>query len=171
MHTAWAVHLREQLAYNPSGVPRRQALLRALAGLALGVLGGTLTGRRHPGGMHVRGAVGGACAGATAGAIGVMQLSTVMDRQLRAEDRLIGYSGAMRMLLHAGELSLLGAIGGGIGGSAGGLRAGMLRGALAGGLSGALLYQLRGLGTPLGLTAGTFSGAIGGAIGGWLDRS
>jgi hypothetical protein len=83
---------------------------------------------------------------------------------------LLGFSGVVRMLLHAGELSLLGALGGGVGGGIGGVFVGLVSGTLAGGLLGGLLYRVRGLGTALGLTMGVIAGGIGGAIGGLIGR-
>jgi hypothetical protein len=88
----------------------------------------------------------------------------------RWSDPLLGYSGLVRMLFHAGELSFLGALGGGIGGGVAGTLGGLATGALAGGVIGAVLYRVRGLGTVLGLTVGVVAGAIGGSIGGTVGH-
>jgi hypothetical protein len=160
------------LAHNPTGIPRRQALGRAAFGVLLGLLGGWLVGevvgfgQARPLWALSLGIAGGAIGGATIGALGVVLLARAMDRFVLGGDSLIGYSGAIRMLLHAGELSALGALSGGIGGGAAGMFAGLGIGALGGGALGGIIYQIRGLGTALGITVGVVAGAIGGALGG-----
>ena len=162
---AWLVH-------NPTGIPPRQALWRVAFGSVLGLLGGLATSGLV-GLWSVRslwalglGVLSGVVSGATLGALGVLVLAYTIDRRVLAGEQLIGYSGVIRMLLHAGELSGLGALAGGIGGGAGGIVAGLLTGVVGGGLVGGLIYRLRGLGGFLGLTVGMVTGAIGGAIGG-----
>ena len=144
------------LATNTSGVPRAQAwrivALGLMLGLVLGLLGGLLAGR--PFAVGVFGVVGGVLGGATLGALGAVLAARLLDWAAHWSDPLLGYSGLVRMLLHAGELSLLGALGGGIGGSVGEAVGGLVTGALAGGLLGGLLYRVRGLGTILGFTSG-----------------
>jgi hypothetical protein len=104
----------------------------------------------------------GVIGGTTIGALGAVLVARLIDRAARWSDPLLGYSGILRMLLHAGELSFLGALRGGIGGGIGGVIGGLLSGALAGSLLGGLLYRVRGLGTALGLTVGLLASAIGG---------
>jgi hypothetical protein len=55
---------------------------------------------------------------------------------VRWSDPLLGYSGLVRMLLHAGELSPFGALGGGIGGGTGGAFGSLVSVAMAGSLIG-----------------------------------
>jgi hypothetical protein len=116
------------------------------------------------------GVAGGVLGGMTFGALGPVLVARVLDWAAHWSDPLLGYSGLVRMLLHAGELSFLGALGGGLGGGAGGTLAGLATGAVAGGLIGAVLYRVRGLGTSLGLSVGIIAGAIGGSIGGAIAR-
>jgi hypothetical protein len=47
--------------------------------------------------------------------LGVLLCAHFLDRALPGDDHLVGYSGLIRMLVHAGELSFLGALGGGLG--------------------------------------------------------
>ena len=160
------------LAQNPTGIPQRQALLRAVLGAASGLFSGSVTSWLF-GLWPIRplwaiglGMGSGILSGATLGALGVVLLAYVIDRWVLADEHLIGYSGVIRMLLHAGELSGLGALAGGIGAGASGLVAGLLTGMIGGGFAGGLIYRIRGLGWFLGLTIGVVAGAIGGAIGG-----
>jgi hypothetical protein len=118
----------------------------------------------------VLGVGAGVLGGSTLGALGAVLVARLLDWAARWRDPLLGYSGLVRMLLHAGELSLLGAVGGGIGGGVGGVARGLLGGMIAGGMLGALLYRVRGLGTMLGLTVGLIAGAIGGLLGGAIGR-
>jgi hypothetical protein len=164
------------LRHNPTGLPRRHALRVAAIGVGQGLLGGLgagiLAGSWHTTSPWLLG-LGIACGsltGATLGPLAVVLLARLLDRVFRAADSLIGYSGVLRMLLHAGELSFLGALAGGIGGGIGGLLAGMAGGALAGSGIGAILYRARGLGGSLGVMIGALSGGIGGAIGGVVTR-
>ena len=159
------------LAHNPTGIPRRQALSRVAFGMVLGLLVGWLVsellgfGRGRPLWALGLGITSWVICGATIGALGVVVLARAMDRFVLSDDPLVGYSGVIRMLLHAGELSALGALSGGIGGGAVGLFAGLGIGAIGGAVSGGLIYQVRGLGVVLGLTTGIVMGAIGGALG------
>jgi hypothetical protein len=129
----------------------------------LGLLAALLAGRPLP--AQAFGVLAGDLGGATLGALGVVLAARLLDWAARWSDPLLGFSGVVRMLLHAGELSLLGALGGGIGGGISGAFGGLVSGALAGGVIGGVLYRLRGLGTTLGLTVGLIAGAIGGLIG------
>src|SRR5215208_4893265 len=99
------------LAQNPTGIPQRQALWRAALGGVLGLLGGIVTSgllglwpvrQLSALGLSI---VSGVVSGASLGALGVVLLAYVIDRWLLASEDLIGYSGVIRMLLHAGELS------------------------------------------------------------------
>lgn len=159
------------LRKNPTGIPRRHAVRVAAAGAILGLLGGVvasvLDGTWH---MLSRWALGlsiagGVLGGATLGAVAVVLLARLLDTRLWPGDSSIGYSGVIRMLLHAGELSFLGGISGGIGGGLGGFLAGMIGGGLIGGAIGAILYRVRGLGPGLGMPVGVVTGAVGGAVG------
>jgi hypothetical protein len=160
------------LAQNPTGIPQRQALLRAVLGAVSGLLSGSATSwlfglwSIQPLWAIGLGIGSGILSGATLGALGMVLLAYAIDRWVLASEHLIGYSGVIRMLLHAGELSSLGALTGGIGGGTGGLVAGVLVGLFGGSLAGGLIYRVRGLGWFLGLTVGLVTGAIGGAIGG-----
>jgi hypothetical protein len=116
------------------------------------------------------GIAAGVIIGASLGAAVVVMLAYAIDRLVLKDVELIGYSGVIRMLLHAGELSALGALSGGIGGAANGVFAGLALGALGGSLLGGAIYQLRGLGMALGLEIGLITGAIGGAFGAALGR-
>ena len=166
---AWLLH-------NPTGLPRRHALRVAAIGIGLGLLGGLaagiLAGSWHTTSPWLLGlGIGcGSLTGATLGPLAVVLLARLLDRAFRATDSLIGYSGVLRMLLHAGELSFLGALAGGIGGGIGGLLAGMIGGALAGIAAGGIIYRMRGMGGSLGVIIGAISGGIGGAIGGLVTR-
>jgi hypothetical protein len=129
------------LAQNPTGIPQRQALLRAVLGAASGLLSGSVTSWLF-GLWSIRplwaiglGIGSGILSGATLGALGVVLVAYAIDRWVLASEHLIGYSGVIRMLLHAGELSGLGALAGGIGGGAGGLVAGVLVGLFGGSLA------------------------------------
>src|SRR6187399_330735 len=135
------------LATNTSGVPRAQARRVVALGLILGLLLGSLASLLAGMAIETRifGIVGGVLGGATLGALGAVLAARLLDWAARWSDPLLGFSGVMRMLLHAGELSLLGALGGGIGGGVGGTFGGLVSGALAGGLIGGLLYRVRGL--------------------------
>jgi hypothetical protein len=158
-------------AHNPTGIPRQQALSRVAFGVILGLFSGWLVsellgfGRGRPVWALGLGIASGVICGATIGALGVVVLARAVDRFVMTSDPLVGYSGVIRMLLHAGELSALGALSGGIGGGAVGLFAGLGIGAIGGAVSGGLIYQVRGLGVVLGLTTGIVMGAIGGALG------
>jgi hypothetical protein len=160
------------LAQNPTGIPQRQALLRAVFGAVSGLLGGSVTSWLfglwpiQPLWAVGLGIGSGILSGATLGALGMVLLAYAIDRWVLASEHLIGYSGVIRMLLHAGELSGLGALAGGIGGGAGGLVAGLLTGMIGGGFAGGLIYRIRGLGWFLGLTIGVVAGTIGGALSG-----
>src|ERR687885_1543539 len=118
---AWLLH-------NPTGIPRRHALRVASIGIGLGLLSGAgagiLAGTWHTTSPWLLGlGIGcGSLTGATLGPLAVVLLARLLDRAFRATDSLIGYSGVLRMLLHAGELSFLGALAGGIGGGPGGRR-------------------------------------------------
>ena len=157
---------------NPSGVPRRQIFTVVALGIVLGSLGGivasnvTGTWGLVPWWVLVLGIASGTLGGATIGALGVVMVGRVLDRRFRGGDQLVGYSGVIRMLLYAGELSFLGAIAGGIGGGIGGTIAGLLGGALSGSILGGIIYRVRGLGMVLGVIIGIVTGGIGGAIGG-----
>jgi hypothetical protein len=160
------------LAHNPTGIPQRQALRLAAIGGVLGLLGGIVTSWLL-GFWPIRplwalglGIGSGILSGATLGALGMVLLAYAIDRWVLAGEHLIGYSSVIRMLLHAGELSFLGALGGGLGGGIRGAVAGLLTGMLGGSLAGGLIYRIRGLGWSLGLTVGLVTGAIGGALGG-----
>ena len=111
------------------------------------------------------GIASGAICGASIGALGVVVLARAMDLFVLTSDPLMGYSGVIRMLLHAGELSALGAFSGGIGGGAEGMLAGLGIGAIGGGIIGGLIYQIRGLGMILSFSVGVVTGAIGGDLG------
>jgi hypothetical protein len=160
------------LTHNPTGIPRREALGRVIFGILLSLLGGWLVsqvvgfGHTRPLWATSLGIVSGAISGASIGALGVVLLARAMDRFVLTSDSLIGYSGVIRMLLHAGELSALGALSGGIGGGAASMLAGLAFGAIGGSILGGLIYQLRGLGVILGITVGLVAGAIGGVLGG-----
>ena len=162
------------LRKNPTGIPRRHAVRVAATGVILGLLGGVVASvLAGTWAMLSRwslslGIAGGVLGGATLGALAVVLLARLLDTRLWPSDSSIGYSGVMRMLLHAGELSFLGAISGGIGGGVGGFLAGMVGGGLIGGSLGALLYRVRGLGIALGTPVGVVTGAVGGAVGGIL---
>jgi hypothetical protein len=160
------------LATNTSGVSRAQARRVIAGGLLLGLLLGLFAGVLVGTPLWVRmlGVVSGLLGGATLGALGAVLVARLLDWAARWNDPLLGYSGLVRMLLHAGELSLLGAVGGGLGGGIGGAASGLVCGAIAGGVVGGLLYRLRRLGTVLGLAAGLIAGAIGGVIGGVIGR-
>lgn len=164
------------LRRNPAGMPRRHAVRVALAGVLLGLLVGVIasvlagTWYTLPRWALSLGISSGVIGGATLGALGVVVLARRVDRRLWSSDPSLGYADLMRMLLHAGELSFLGAVGGGGGGGVSGLLAGLVWGALVGGSAGALLYQVRGLGLGLGATIGALAGAVGGAIGGLVGR-
>lgn len=168
----WAAsNIRAWLPANPSGVPRRQALLRALIGVGLGIGIGSIlwalnardpTGLTGTSGLHL---VLSSISGAIAGPLGVVVVARLLDRTIRAEDQLIGYSGLIRMLLHAGELSFLGALAGGVGGGAGQIGTGLGYAMFITGLVGGVRYRLWGLGLILGLTLGLIIGAISGAVG------
>lgn len=171
----WAAsNIRAWLPANPSGVPRRQALLRALIGVGLGIGIGSIlwalnardpTGLTGTSGLHL---VLSSISGAIAGPLGVVVVARLLDRTIRAEDQLIGYSGLIRMLLHAGELSFLGALAGGAGAGAAMPLRGLVAGVVLTGLVGAILYRVRGLGLLLGLTIGIITGGIGGVLGGLI---
>ena len=115
--------------------------------------------------------ISGSLSGAILAPLGVLLFAHFLDRALPGDDHLVGYSGLIRMLVHAGELSFLGALGGGLGVGMGSILAGLLWGGLVNGVLGAVLYRVRGLGIVLGLTigmlTGALSGAMGGMIGGW----
>jgi hypothetical protein len=159
------------LAVNPSGVPRGRAIRLALIGVMLGVgagllmreLGGAQTTPLPAGGLAL---LLGSVAGAILAPLGVVLIAQLLDRAVLRSDPLIGYGGLIRMLLHAGELSFLGALAGGIGAGAGTPLRGLVVGVVMTGLVGAVLYRVRGLGLLLGLTIGIITGAIGGALGG-----
>ncbi len=156
---------------NPSGVPRRLALRLALVGVGLGSVGGwlvhVLTTTEQAEAWWQLGllALVGSLGGALLGPLGMLLLAHMLDRTVTADDHLVGYSGMIRMLLHAGELSFLGALGGGIGGGSPGIVAGLVGGVLVCSLVGAVMYRIRGLGLGLGLTIGVLLGAISGALG------
>jgi hypothetical protein len=160
------------LATNTSGVPRAQArrvvAFGLILGLLLGLLASLLVGRAFE--TRIFGIASGVLGGATLGALGAVLAARLLDWAVRWSDPLLGYSGLVRMLLHAGELSLLGALGGGIGGGVGGVFGGLVSGALTASLIGAGLYRLRGLGMVLGFTSGLIAGAIGGLIGGAIGH-
>ena len=164
------------LRHNPSGIPRRHAVRVVLAGGLLGLLGGVIasmlagTWSTMPRWALGLGICSGVVGGATIGALGVVVLARLVDRWLWSSDPSLGYADLMRLLLHAGELSFLGAVAGGSGGGVSGLLAGLGWGALVGSSTGALLYAVRGLGLGLGATIGALAGAVGGAIGGLLGR-
>jgi len=101
------------LATNTSGVPRAQARRVVALGLMLGLFLGLLTSMLAGGPFTARafGVVG----GATLGALGAVLAARLLDWAAHWSDPLLGFSGVVRMLLHAGELSVLGALGGGIG--------------------------------------------------------
>jgi hypothetical protein len=164
------------LAYNPSGIPRRHAVRVALLGVGLGILGGLLV-YRLAGGGPVRSVwalrlsiVSGSLSGAILTPLGVLLGAHLLDRAVPGDDHLVGYSGVVRMLLHAGELSFLGVLGGGIGVGSGGILAGILWSGLATSVLGAVLYRVRGFGLGLGLAMGVLTGALSGAIGGTIGR-
>jgi hypothetical protein len=158
------------LATNTSGVPRAQARRAVVYGLLLGLLLGLLAGALVGTPMWARtlGVVGGMLGGATLGALGAVLVARLLDWAARWSDPLLGYSGLVRMLLHAGELSLLGAVGGGIGGGIGGVTSGLVSGAIAGGLVGGVFYRLRRLGTVLGMSVGLIVARLGAAL---VERS
>lgn len=70
-----------------------------------------------------------------------------------------------RELLHAGELSFLGALGAGLSQAAATPGRGLLAASLGTALIGATLYGVRGFGPGLGAGAGLLSGLVGGLIG------
>jgi hypothetical protein len=157
------------LVRNPTGIPRRTALLRALAGTTLaGLLSFALARWRRPsvGATTLAAETFGATAlGGAVTPFAVTLTTYALDRGLPGRDELLGYSGVMRELLHAGELSFLGALGAGLSRSTRTTGGGLMLGAFGTGLLGALLYAVRGLGPGLGAGAGLLSGVIGGALG------
>jgi hypothetical protein len=161
---------------NPSGIPRRHALGVALMGVALGGAGGLLASTLFAGGHTPSlwplrpGLVLASVSGAVLAPLGVVLVAHVLDRTVPGDDSLVGYSGLTWMLLHAGELSFLGALGGGIGAGVGSTLAGLVCAVLVNGSIGALWYRVRGLGAGLGLTLGVLTGALSGAIGGMVGR-
>ncbi len=166
---------RAWLASNPSGVPRRHAFRRALIGVGLGITSGLLmsafgAARTIPAHVPWLELVLGSIAGAVFGPLGVFLVSRLLDLSVPGDDHLVGYSGLIRMLLHAGELSFLGALAGGIGGGVGATISGLASGALVTSLVAGLLYRVRGLGMVLGIILGVIIGAIGGAVGGSLHH-
>jgi hypothetical protein len=84
-----------------------------------------------------------------------------LDRSLLGRDELLGYSGVMRELFHAGELSFLTALGAGLGRSAASRAGGVVVGTIGTGAIGAAVYGVRGLGPGLGAEAGLLSGLVG----------
>lgn len=165
-----------RLARNPSGVPRLLAVRLALIGVGLGIttalIAHTLTDRQPATSLDrlILAALPASLSGAILGPLGLLLLARALDRTVRAEDHLVGYSGIIRMLLHAGELSFLGALGGGISGGSAGVTTGLLAAMLVCSLVAAVLYRLRGLGSGLGLTVGVLMGAISGLIGGVIGQ-
>jgi hypothetical protein len=159
---------------NPSGVGRRQVQITVGVGIVVGLLSGVLL--RAIGDHAWRGlwttmlpVLAAVLAGATLGAGGVLLLTQLLDRWRPWGDPLLGFSGMMRLLWHAGELSLLGAVSAGIGSGVGGLLGSTIGGAAAGLVLGGAVYRLRGLGTALGAEAGAVAGAIGGFLGALLE--
>lgn len=150
----------EWLARNPTGIPRASGAARALLGTLLaGLLSLAVARRLRPSaplaGLLARSLAAAAVGGALS-PVGVAALTYYLDRRLPRRDELLGYSGVMRELLHAGELSALGALGAGLGHSAG------AAGGIAGtAVVGGLLYGLRGFGPGLGVGAGLLSGLFG----------
>jgi hypothetical protein len=107
--------------------------------------------------------------GAAAGPLCVTALTYHLDRALLRRDELLGYSGVMRELFHAGVseagaqrlLSFLTALGAGLGRSAASRAGGVVVGTIGTGAIGAAVYVARGLGPGLGAGAGLLSGLVG----------
>jgi hypothetical protein len=106
-----------------------------------------------------------------AGPLFVTLATYELDRSLEWRDDLLGYSGVMRELFHAGELSLLGALGAGVAQASGGGARGLLLGPIGTSALGALLYGARRLGPGVGAGAGLLSGVAGGLLVAALGRS
>lgn len=152
------------LARNPTGIPRASGAARAVLGTLLTGLVSVVVGR------HLRPEVplatllvehlAASAIGGMLSPLGVTALTYYLDRQLPRRDTLLGYSGVMRELLHAGELSALGALGAGLARSADRAPGTVASVVGTGALSG-LLYGLRGFGPGLGVGAGLLSGLFG----------
>jgi hypothetical protein len=159
------------LTRNPSGVPRPIALRLTLFGVGLGIAAGLII--HNLAGSESTQSLGelmfatltGSVGGAVLGPLGLLLLAHALNRTVRADDYLVGYSGLIRMLLHAGELSFLGALAGGIGGGSAGMLNALLNAVLVTTMVAASLYWIRGLGLGLGLTLGMLMGTISGALG------
>lgn len=161
------------LAHNPTGVAPRVALGRTLAGMLLGGLVSLATTRLRPRTstpVRMLPMIGGVIGGSVFGPLAVVFITYRLDRRWFTGDSLLGFSGVMRELFHAGELSALGALGGGLGASSGGFSRGLLTGAVGTSFLGGVLYRFREFGTGVGIGAGLLSGAVSGAVGGIAAR-
>lgn len=158
----------EWLARNPTGIRRSTALGRALVGTGLaGLLSAAVLRRTRPSasGVPIGETLGAAALGGVAAPLVVTAATYYLDRSVLWQEGLLGYSGVMRELLHAGELSFLGALGAGLARSVTGRGRGAAVSTLGTGVTGALLYAARGFGPGLGFGAGLLSGLVGGLLG------
>lgn len=156
------------LAHNQTGIAPRVALGRTLAGMVLGGLVSLVVTRlrsRTRTDARMLPMLGGVIGGSVLGPLAVVFITYKMDRRWFAGDSLLGFSGVMRELFHAGELSALGALGGGLGSSSSGFAQGLLTGAIGTSVLGGVLYYLRGFGAGVGIGAGLLSGAVSGTLG------
>jgi hypothetical protein len=157
----------EWLAHNPTGIRRSAALGRAVVGTGLaGLLSAAALRRTCPSAPAARigELVGAVVVGGVAAPLVVTAATYYLDRSLLRQEELLGYSGVMRELLHAGELSFLGALGAGLAQSVEGGGRGTAVSTLGTGVTGALLYAVRGFGPGLGAGAGLLSGLVGGLL-------
>lgn len=163
------------LARNPTDIPHPIALSRALLGSLLAGLVSVTVARRArraaPTAALVRETLGAVLVGGTAGPLCVTAATYHLDRALLRRDALLGYSGVMRELFHAGELSFLTALGAGLGRSVAGPVGGVVVGTIGTGAIGAAVYTARGLGPGLGAEAGLLSGLVGSLLARVVVRS
>lgn len=162
------------LARNPTGIPCSEALRRALAGTALAGLCSLAIARARrpalPPAFAAR-TLGVAALGGALTPFCVTATTYALDRTLLRGDELLGFSGVMRELLHAGELSVLGALGAGLAHSAATRGQGVLLSTGGTALVGTTLYAVRGFGPGLGVGAGLLSGLFGGSSAGSLPHA
>jgi len=158
------------LARNTTGVSRASGAARALMGTLFAGLLSTAVARRlrpsAPFAALLAETMPAAAVGGAVSPLGVAALTYYLDRRVPRSDELLGYSGVMRELLHAGELSALGALGAGLGRGVGGGARGALLSVVGTAVVGGLLYAARGLGPGLGAGAGLLSGLFGGLLAG-----